>query len=571
MASTSVGSIHYDLNLDTSKFDKAAAGISAKTKAIGTKMASVGKSMTTFVTLPVVAGMGFAVKAASDLNETMNKVDVAFKDQAATVKKWSETSIQSMGLAEQSALDAASLFGDMSTAMGLSTKEAAKMSMGLTQLGGDLASFKNISFDRAQTALAGVYTGETEALKGLGIVMTEANLAAFAQKKGIKENISEMTQAEKVQLRYKYVMDVTKNAQGDFARTAGGAANQMRITQEKVKQLSADVGQLLLPMLLKGLTFIQKWIDKFKALSPETQKWILIVAGIAAALGPVLLVMGNVIRVIGGIGTALKFLAMHPAILIFTLAVMAIAALAYVIIRNWDTLKRWFATFLGWIKTAWNVTWGIIKAVVGAVVGKIISDWRRMRDIVSGVFNFIKSAVVSRVNDIKSIFTAMKNHVVNVFNAIRNFIKARIDDIKGFIQGILDKAKSVMSGVKNVLTSPFTAAKNTIGGIMDGIKGAMDKINPWHRESPSLVDNIKSGTKAMVKNYAGALGKIRSMASNTRADLSGSINGGSSVNTSIYGNISIGSNADADGFMQRLSRNQELAFRSIATRPGAIG
>ncbi len=162
MASTNVGSIHYDLDLNTSAFDRAMAGVSGKLTSVGKTMSNVGSTMTAMVTLPIVAGAAYAVKAASDLNETMNKVEVAFKDNAKEVLDWSKTSIKSMGLARQSALDAAALFGDMGTSMGLSTKEASKMSMSMVQLGADLASFKNIPIAEAQTALDGVLTGETE-------------------------------------------------------------------------------------------------------------------------------------------------------------------------------------------------------------------------------------------------------------------------------------------------------------------------------------------------------------------------------------------------------------------------
>ena len=126
----------------------------------------------------------------------------------------------------------ASLFGDMGTSMGLPTDAAAKMSMSLTGLAGDLASFKNLSLDEVQTALAGVFTGETESLKRLGIVMTETNLDAYALANGFGKTTNEMTQAEKVQLRYAYIMEMTKNAQGDYARTADGTANSIRTFQE---------------------------------------------------------------------------------------------------------------------------------------------------------------------------------------------------------------------------------------------------------------------------------------------------------------------------------------------------
>ena len=122
----------------------------------------------------------------------------------------------------------AALFGDMGTAMGQTPAEAAKMSESLVGLAGDLASFKNIGIEEAQTALKGIFTGEGESLKSLGVVMQDSTLEAYAMATGQKKAYDEMTQAEKVALRYAYVMDATKNAQGDFARTSGGTANQLR-------------------------------------------------------------------------------------------------------------------------------------------------------------------------------------------------------------------------------------------------------------------------------------------------------------------------------------------------------
>lgn len=311
--STNVGSIHYDLDLDTKKFDNAVNGLQSKLKSVGSSMQNMGKNMSLFVTAPVVAGFGSAIKAASDFNETINKVEVAFKDQAQSVKDWSKTSLKGMGLAKASALEAASLFGDMSTAMGLSTKDASKMSMSLVQLGADLASFKNIPFEQAQTALAGVFTGETESLKRLGIIMTETNLLEFAKAQGIQKTVQEMTQAEKVQLRYAYVMSVTKNAQGDFNRTSDGTANQMRMTSERVKEMSAEIGQKLLPVAGQLLGWANKILSKFQALSPEQQTLILKIAAFAAVIGPLIWILGTlatsisaIITVVGAMGTAIS-------------------------------------------------------------------------------------------------------------------------------------------------------------------------------------------------------------------------------------------------------------------------
>lgn len=214
------------------------------------------------------------IDMASDLVETQGKIDVVFASSADKVSQWAKSSIKNMGLAQQTALDSAALFGDMGTGMGMSQERAADMAMTLTQLGADLASFKNISGDVATTALKAVYTGETESLKNLGVVMTQANLEEFARSKGLRKKIKDMKEAEKVELRYMYVMSRTKNAQGDFLRTGGNAANQMRMHSEMLKEIQTNWGMVILPkytellskanqLLVDNMPVIQKAFEDF--------------------------------------------------------------------------------------------------------------------------------------------------------------------------------------------------------------------------------------------------------------------------------------------------------------------
>ena len=205
------------------------------------------------------------VGMASDLQETIGKTSEVFKENKSEVLNWATGSIKSMGLAEQTALDSASLFGDMGTGMGLSTKRAAEMSMRLTQLSADLSSFKNIEQDVAKNALSGVFTGETESLKKLGVIMIEAALQEYALAKGIQKRVSDMRQAEKVELRYQYVLEKTKNANGDFARTEMNFANQRRIWNEKLIQSQTNFGQTLLPFYTKVLFKLNSLYDKHSA------------------------------------------------------------------------------------------------------------------------------------------------------------------------------------------------------------------------------------------------------------------------------------------------------------------
>lgn len=204
-------------------------------------------------------GMSF-LEAASDMTETQGKINQVFGSSTNVVEKWSKTSIKSMGLAQQTALDSAALYGDMATGMNIPRKKAAEMAMTLTKLGADMASFKNISGDMAQTALKSVFTGETESLKGLGIVMTQAQLQEYAHSKGIKKKIKDMKESEMVMLRYNFVLSKTKNSQGDFARTSMNAANQQRMYNEQIKEMQTRLGNIILPYYTQALQTINKFL-----------------------------------------------------------------------------------------------------------------------------------------------------------------------------------------------------------------------------------------------------------------------------------------------------------------------
>lgn len=170
------------LNVMKSEAANTAKSIGDAVSSAGKKISKFGTSMTKYVTTPVLAAGAAAVKFASDYEENLNKVDASFKDSAQVVKDWAKTATEQFGMSESAALEATSLFGDMGTSMGLTTAQAADMSTNLAGLAGDLASFKNIGIDQAMTALKGVFTGETESIKELGVVLTETNLKEFAQR-----------------------------------------------------------------------------------------------------------------------------------------------------------------------------------------------------------------------------------------------------------------------------------------------------------------------------------------------------------------------------------------------------
>lgn len=194
-----------------------------------------------------------AVESASDLAEAQNVVDVSFGKSADKMEKFADTCVETYGISKLTAKQTGSTFAAMGSGMGLAEDSATDMAVAMTGLSADMASFYNVEQDVAATALKSVYTGETETLKQFGIVMTEANLEAYALSQGITKSYSAMSQAEKVQLRYNYVMQQTSLAQGDFARTSNGWANQTRMLSEKWKELSTVVGGVLMNVLLPAV------------------------------------------------------------------------------------------------------------------------------------------------------------------------------------------------------------------------------------------------------------------------------------------------------------------------------
>ena len=208
----------------------------------------------------------YTTSAASDLVEVQNVVDVSFGKSAQKVNAWAKTVIKNFGLSQTEAKRTASTFMAMSNGMDIANDAGTTMAITLTELSADLASFWNTSQAEAFTALKSVYTGETETLKKYGIVMTEANLKAFALTQGIKKQYSEMSQAEKVALRYKFVIKTASDAQGDFARNSTTWANQIKILKTQLQELATMIGQVFVKVLRPALIVINKLLSRIIAL-----------------------------------------------------------------------------------------------------------------------------------------------------------------------------------------------------------------------------------------------------------------------------------------------------------------
>lgn len=407
------GSINIDVDKAINAFDKVdkkaqeATNSLDKTSKKATSwtdsFSKMGNKLMLGVTVPFTAAGTASFKLASDLNENLNKTEVVFKGNSATVENWSKNAINSMGMCQSSALEMASKFGDMGSSMGLNSQQTMDYSMNLTQLSADLASFKNISIERANDALTGVYTGETESLKGLGIVMTQTNLQQFAESQGIKKKIQDMSQAEQVQLRYNYVMSKTKDAQGDFARTGDQAANAGRKFKEATKELGATIGNNLLPIFTPFINDANDIIVKFAGMDKGTQQLIVKLGLFAVALGPA-------VKAIGSFGKAVtdttKFIKNLPANI--TKGINGIKNFGKATKEGSNLLGKFGKGIVNVTKSIGKFTLELIKATTKGIV-----------NFGKGILNCIKSLAKFTLELIKNTAIAIKNGVIWVANSVK--------------------------------------------------------------------------------------------------------------------------------------------------------
>lgn len=206
-----------------------------------------------------------AIDISSSLTEVENVVSTTFGKYSSLIEEFSKNSIQQYGMSELTAKQVSSRFQAMGTAMGFTQEKMANMSIELTKLTGDMASFYDVSQTDVARNLQAIFSGETEPLRKYGIDLTQATLKEWAMKKGLDADISSMTQAQKAMLRYQYVMENTAAAQGDFARTADTWHNQIVVLQQSFQSLAAIVGGVLInafkPLIRMLNVVMQKVID----------------------------------------------------------------------------------------------------------------------------------------------------------------------------------------------------------------------------------------------------------------------------------------------------------------------
>lgn len=565
---------------------QALAPVAAGLQKVGS-VASAGfnlgvKALTAYTA--AIAGVGLAtVGYASDLEEVQNVVDTTFGDEGAgRVNKFATDAAASFGLSELEAKKYSGTMGSILKSAGITGQALESMSTNVTGLAGDFASFYNMDSEEAFDKIRSGLMGETEPLKSLGINMSAANLEAFALAQGIEKSYNSMTEAEKVQLRYNYLMQASADAQGDFAKTSDSFANQQRIAALQLKTLTGQIGGQFLPVFtaamqqvtaqLPGISeaFAAAFGGDSEAASALSTGITDMISGVATSLGenlPALLDGFNAVMsaVVEGIAAALPTVTttllpalidglvglvsglvdqmptlipalIDGAVALFTGLVEGFTEVIPKVIEVLPELITQICTAIA--ENAPAILDAVIALTVG-IVGAIITNFPQiLAAVVNGLGQILASIVQYAAQFLQPVIQFAANFAAKAKEAAGNFLQ-------NIVQGLTNTLLNIVSFLTQMIAQAVSFASNLASNARQAASGFLS----------NLVSGLASALSSVVSYLAQMIGQVVSFAGNLAANAA-------SAGQQFFSNL-------ASGLSQAVSRAAST-FGSIISSAGAF-
>ena len=423
-----------------------------------------------------VVGFGaLSVKAASDVEESINAVNVIFGTGAASIVKFGETASRSAGLSQSSFNQLAATTGALLKDVGLPMEEVSQLTQNLTVRAADMASVMNTSVEDALSAVGQALRGETEAIRRYAGDVTEATLEQFRLSEGIQKSVKEMTEQEKRVLRVGLIMSQTSKFAGDFANTQESLANQMRIAKAEMANASATIGTALLPMMTELINTVTPLITKMSTWMKENPELTSTLVKVGAAVGAILLVVGPLLMILPAL--AAGFTLVMASIFPITATILAISvavAAAIIIWRNWGKETNFFIDVLK--KVLWPIT-----LIIGA-----IKNWDK---IITTVKDNIRKFVVNIID--------MGKKFLETIQAMLKFVPG-MEDIKRSIDSGIGKLDD-MEGAMHRWANAGGAAMEDMGDDFAGVEAASEQMAAGIKTNTDKVQTAFTETGTTVK------------------------------------------------------------------------
>lgn len=486
------------------------------------KIGSLAKTaVAAIATIGVAAGAAAlkAIQAASDLEEAQAKVGQIFGDSARLVEEFASDAAKSLGQSKQAVLDAAGVFGTFGKAAGLGGNDLALFSNSFTALATDLASFNNTSPEEAVQALGAALRGEAEPLRKYGVLLDDATLKAAALELGIYDGSGALTSQQKILAAQKVIWEQTTDAQGDFARTSKGLANQSRILRAQLSNITAEIGAKLLPIAVKIANFINNKVIPafrdlyetfradgiagiFKKIGDEIKKAIPIIGNLLRDLGanfidwiqeagpPALRALGKWIGDLGNwiVSTGIPRLTQEARKLGNSLVIW--------IQENYPELLRqlgaWLGRFIAWIAGTAIPTLAREAARMGVQFLAWTADLlptalRSIGAFTSALAGQIPSLFASAIN---AVFRAGYRIGESIIDGMESGVRTVIGAAGGIAQAIANAVKNALKGLWNTLIAgPVNSAVRTAVDVLDTLLGPTINFPP----APNVLPYLASG------------------------------------------------------------------------------
>lgn len=458
------------------------------------------------------------LEVASDLQEVQNVVDVTFGEKgAAVVEDFAKKAAGSFGMSELSAKKFTGTMGAMLKSMNLDDDAVQDMSLALTGLAGDMASFYNLDAEEAFSKLRSGISGETEPLKQLGINMSVANLEAYALSQGINTAWKEMSAAEQATLRYQYIMQATADAQGDFARTSDSYANQQRILQLNLENLSASIGGKVLPI-----------ITQFSGLLNDLFAGNLSVEGFATRIGteignlitgfsanlPAMMETGTQLigSVVEGVSRSLPQVIAAGSQVLDQLVSGLQSGLPGMVESGMDALLGFLDTITAGLPNALQMGFDLLMTVAEGIINKIPDLIARLPVLVSEIAKFFTANFPKFVEmGGKLIFqtaSGLIQSIPEIINAAGDLVEALMTYFVYRVKGFLDIGKNIVSGIWDGMKSRWTDMTNWITQKVNGIISTVKGVLGIHSPSKVFAEIGKYSAEGIGVGFSDQIGAV---------------------------------------------------------------
>ncbi len=467
---SATSSVDRDTNKIKNSVKSTTSSVDKETNKISRSFKKVGKIIATVLSVAAITAFGKScIDLGSDLAEVQNVVDVTFGSMSEQINDFAKKSITQFGLSELSAKQYTSTMGAMLKSMGFASDEVFVMSKRLTGLAGDMASFYNLSGDEAFQKIRVGISGETEPLKQLGINMSVANLEAYALSQGITKAYNSMSQTEQAMLRYNYLLSVTADAQGDFARTSDSWANQTKILAESFNSVKAAIGQGLINVFTPVLRVINTLVSKLQVAATAFKNFTTAIFGDA-----------------GGGSNAVSEAAADVEGMAGNMSDTAASA---------NATKRALAGF----DKLNNISSGSSEGGGAAAIGAI--DTSEMTSSVNDSISKVKS-------DISGLTKWIKNNFGSTFNSILKDGKTNFNNLKTNVKKVWSDILKLKSPLQGWFNIDFAAFSNTLLRVAgDNLNNMFALFNQqfadiWNLAVAPILNNFVTVGLPMVTQFA---------------------------------------------------------------------